>query len=107
MILKQWRGIWVVTFNSKLILPIRLWNKNHWQIISDTIKSSDVSNKYGILKTLDIIGLQAQLEGNYATSIYVTQKLNDNVHNKVDKIQAVIHKAMKEKTSHPHAIQQL
>lgn len=84
---------------SSLILPIRLSavEQNHWQIISDTIKSSDVSNKYGILKTLDIIGLQAQLEGNYATSIYVTQKLNDNVHNKVDKIQAVIHKAMKEK----------
>lgn len=84
---------------SNIILPVRLSDleKEHWQTIENTISSSDISNKDDVLKTLNIISIQSQLESTYTPEIYTTRALLASKIKQIDNIHKTLNEAMIQK----------
>lgn len=81
---------------SNIILPVRLSDteKDHWQTIENTVSSSDISNKEDVLKTLNIISIQSQLQASYTPDIYTTRVLLPERKKHIDHVHRVLNEAM-------------
>lgn len=81
---------------SNVILPVRLSDqeKEHWQVIENIIYSSDINNKSEVLKTLNIVSIQSQLEANYIPQIYSTRTLLPEKIAHIDFVHKMLNDAM-------------
>lgn len=81
---------------SNIILPVRLSDaeKDHWQTIENTVSSSDISNKADVLKTLNIISIQSQLQASYTPDIYTTRVLLPERKKHIDHVHRTLNEAM-------------
>lgn len=81
---------------SKIILPVKLSDleMSHWQTIENTIKSADISNKEAVLKTMNIISIQSQLNSNYLADVYVTKSLSQSKQALIERVEKTMNQAM-------------
>lgn len=81
---------------SNIILPVRLSDaeKLHWQSIENTVQSSDINNKEEVLKTLNVISIQSQLQASYTPDIYTTRTLRPERKKHIDYIHRILTDAM-------------